>query len=206
MTPSYDHEVGAVHGDGVADAGDATRRQAEHLDPGAHAQQLERTQIWRIGIELVAGGVAHHDRDLPHRRRSQSEPHWAANAQAADSTVKRRAISSSVGSSTSSTDRSTERSASAASIAPSARSRSYETSAPSREFVSATSPSRAREIAEEIDSPSWRASRSDATSPCVNSRCFPGDRCGLGKPNLRSQARNVFGLTFSNAAASLVLR
>ena len=59
---------------------------------------------------------------------------------------------------------------------------------------------------DEIDNPSWRASRSAATSPCVNSLCLPGERCGLGKPKRRSHARRVFGLTLRSAAASLVLR
>ena len=63
-------------------------------------------------------------------RRSHSEPHRAANAQAAESAPWRRTMPSSVGSSTSSTERSTVRSASAASIATSARSRSNATSAP----------------------------------------------------------------------------
>ena len=71
------------------------------------------------------------------------------------------------GSSTSSTERSTDRSASAASIAPSARSSSNEASAPTRMFVSALSASRARLTADEIDSPSCSASRSAATSPWV---------------------------------------
>jgi hypothetical protein len=35
---------------------------------------------------------------------------------------------------------------------------------------------------------------------------LPGERWGFGKPNRRSHARNVFGLTFNNAAASLVFR
>src|SRR5204863_8699274 len=107
-------------------------------------------------------------------RRSKSEAQWAANAQAADSVPYRREVSSSVGRRTSSTERSTERSASAASIATSARSRSYETSAPTSELLSAESPSRARETAEEIDRPSCNASRSAATSPWVNRRCLPG--------------------------------
>src|SRR6185437_6936431 len=71
-----------------------------------------------IEIERTGGGASRL------ARRSQSEPHWAANAQAADSVPYRREISSSVGSRTSSTERSTERKASAASIAASARSRS----------------------------------------------------------------------------------
>ena len=62
------------------------------------------------------------------------------------------------------------------------------------------------ETADEIDRPSCSASRSAAISPCVNRRCLPGQRWGLGNPNLRSHARNVLGLTFSNVAASLVFR
>ena len=91
-------------------------------------------------------------------------------------------------------------------MAASARSPSYETSAPTSEFASAARPSRARDTADEIDRPSWRASLSAAISPWVKRRCLPGERWGLGKPNRRSQARNVLGLTFSNAAASLVFR
>ena len=40
-------------------------------------------------------------------------------------------------------------------------------SAPMSVLVSELSDSRAREMADEIDSPSWSASRSAATSPCV---------------------------------------
>ena len=34
----------------------------------------------------------------------------------------------------------------------------------------------------------------------------PGERCGFGYPKRRSHARNVFGLTLSSAAASLVFK
>ena len=138
-------------------------------------------------------------------RDNQSVPHCAANAQAAESGPFTRTISSMLGRSTCATDRSTERSASVASIARSARSRSNDINAPTSEFVSAARPSRARDTAEEIDSPSCRASRRDASSPWVYNRWRPLERCGCGKPNRRSHARKVFGLTFSKAAASLVL-
>src|SRR5436853_485229 len=73
------------------------------------------------GADAWALGAATVDRE---RHRAQSPAQWEAKAQAAESTLYRREISSSVGRSTSSTERSTDRSARAASIAASARSRS----------------------------------------------------------------------------------
>ena len=55
-----------MHRDGVADPRDAARRQAQHIDSGPRAQQLERAHVGIVGVELVPRGVADHDRHVPH--------------------------------------------------------------------------------------------------------------------------------------------
>ena len=193
---------------------DAARGQAQDLDAGAHAEQLERADVRGVGVELVARGVADHDRD----RRAPAAARAAARGAASRAPVGRERPGRRLGAVAGGRSR---RASAAAPPRPSARPSAARAPPRSRRrrararrrrarrrasCVSAASPSRARETADEIDSPSCSASRSAAISPCVNRRCLPGERCGFGKPNRRSHARSVLGLTFSNAAASLVFR
>ena len=61
MPAGEDDEVRNVHRGGVADPADRPRGQAEHLDTGAQAEQLERSDMRSVEIELVPGGVAEND-------------------------------------------------------------------------------------------------------------------------------------------------
>ena len=214
MVARHHHDVRAVHCHRVADARHPAGGQAQQVDAGADGQQLERAQVRRVGVELVARRVADHDRDRAHGGRSQARrapqplgapmrrkcPRGGLDRVPASHLVERRKQDL--------LDRSLHRAQ---------RQRGLDRRVGSLALVGDERPeqgvrvgdqslARAREIAEEIDRPSCRASLSAATSPCVNRRCLPGERCGLGNPKRRSQARNVLGLTFNNAAASLVFR
>ena len=103
--PSGEHdEVRTVDGQCVADPRHPSGGQAQDLDAGADAEQLERADIRGIAVEFVARRVTDHDRDGPHRRRCQSlrasqpvvapvrceRPRGRLGAVAADDLVERR--------------------------------------------------------------------------------------------------------------------
>ena len=73
-----DDQVRPVDVGGVADAGHAAGGQAQDLDPGTDAEQLERADVRRVAVEFVARGVADDDRHLPDGRRRRAG--WRAAA------------------------------------------------------------------------------------------------------------------------------
>ena len=56
----------------VDEARDAADRQHEHASARAHAEELERAQGERVGVEVVARGVADEDGGRAHRRRREA--------------------------------------------------------------------------------------------------------------------------------------
>lgn len=139
-------------------------------------------------------------------RRRARESHSAAHAMpkpsAALESPKLCLVASTPGSRKDSTRSSTVRTVSSAATAESACSALSDAHAPISRSRSDFLESRALATALEIASPSCKASRSATISSDVNSRCRPGDRTGLGNPNLCSHALRVLGLTFRSAAAS----
>ena len=172
----------------VGQAGQAGDREAQDARAGATEEELQRGEGERVGVELVArsrrrpgrGGRAG-DGAMRRARTSQSVAQPAANAQGA--AVVAVAIGDLVQRREAAPPRPRVRRSAVPVRPPSRRRRGparTRCSAPTSIGVSAVRFSRARETAEEIDRPSFSASRSAAISPCVYRRCLPSVRCGVG--------------------------